>query len=154
MHVLHSICIAHICIAQILDAQGSSANHGSKHAYIIDVELICASCNDDTNKCLNGGICSSDGECKCENGATGDWCQIQPTYNGHCDIYYNKHEFNYDVETAVKVHVSVQTCIHAAKMNPVLLILAIVTVISKQSHIMSGSKVASWQMPALELQWL
>jgi hypothetical protein len=34
--------------------------------------------------------------CKCENGATGDWCQIQPTYNGHCDTYYNKHEFEYD----------------------------------------------------------
>ena len=79
-----------------LDAQASSAKHGSKHAYIIDVELICASCNDDTNKCLNGGICRNDGMCKCENGASGDWCQIQPTYNGHCDTYYNKHEFNYD----------------------------------------------------------
>jgi hypothetical protein len=79
-----------------LDAQASSAKHGSKHAYIIDVELICASCNDDTNKCLNDGICRTDGMCKCENGATGDWCQIQPTYNGHCDTYYNKHEFNYD----------------------------------------------------------
>jgi len=77
-----------------LDAQASSAKHGSKHAYIIDVELICASCNDDTNKCLNGGICRS-GTCDCENGATGDWCQIQPTY-GHCDTYYNKHEFEYD----------------------------------------------------------
>jgi len=79
-----------------LDAQASSAKQGSKHAYIIDVELICASCDYDTNECLNDGICRTDGMCECENGATGDWCQVQPTYNGHCDTYYNKHEFNYD----------------------------------------------------------
>ena len=94
----NSYCSHLVCSnsSAFLDAQASSAKHGSKHAYIIDVELICASCNDDTNKCLNGGICRTDGMCKCENGATGDWCQIQPTYNGHCDTYYNKHEFNYD----------------------------------------------------------
>jgi hypothetical protein len=83
-------------LALSLDAHASSAKQGSKHAYIVDVELICASCNDDTNECLNGGICRTDGMCDCRNNATGDWCQVEPTYNGHCDTYYNKHEFNYD----------------------------------------------------------
>ena len=80
----------------LLDAHASSAKQGSRHAYIVDVELICASCNDDTNKCLNGGICHTDGICECRNNATGDWCQVQPTYNGHCDTYYNRLKFEYD----------------------------------------------------------
>ena len=113
-----------------LDAQASSAKQGSKHAYIIDVELICASCDYDTNECLNDGICRTDGMCECENGATGDWCQVQPTYNGHCDTYYNKHDMM--VETAAKVHVSVQISIHVAKMNRVLLILVILSVRMKR----------------------
>jgi hypothetical protein len=78
-----------------LDARASSAKQGSRHAYIVDVELICASCNDDTNKCLNEGICRN-GICECRNNATGDWCQVQPTHNGHCDTYYNRLEFEYD----------------------------------------------------------
>jgi hypothetical protein len=83
-------------LALFLDAQASSAKHGSKHAYIIDVELICASCDYDTNECLNGGICRSDGTCECRNNASGDWCQVQPTADGHCDTYYNWLEFEYD----------------------------------------------------------
>jgi hypothetical protein len=79
-----------------LDAQASSAKHGSRHAYIVDVELICASCDYDSNECLNGGICRTDGLCDCRNNASGDWCQVQPTYNGHCDTYYNSLEFEYD----------------------------------------------------------
>jgi hypothetical protein len=79
-----------------LDGRASSARQGSRHAYIVDVELICASCNDDTNECLNGGICRTDGTCDCRNNATGDWCQVQPTHNGHCDTYYNRLEFEYD----------------------------------------------------------
>jgi hypothetical protein len=78
-----------------LDARAISAKQGSKHAYIIDVELICASCNDDSNKCLNDGICRS-GTCECRNNASGDWCQVQPTADGHCDTYYNWLEFEYD----------------------------------------------------------
>ena len=45
------------------------------------------------------------------------------------------------VETAAKVHVSVQISIHAAKMNPVLLTWDILSVTSKQSRIISGSRV-------------
>jgi hypothetical protein len=80
----------------LLDAHASSAKQGSRHAYIVDVKLICASCDYDTNKCLNGGICRTDGTCECRNDATGDWCQVQPTANGHCDTYYNWLEFEYD----------------------------------------------------------
>ena len=65
------------------------------HTYIVDVELICASCNDDSNKCLNDGICRS-GTCECRNNASGDWCQVQPPPNGHCDTFYNWLEFEYD----------------------------------------------------------
>ena len=83
-------------LALSLDAHASTATQGSRYAYIVDVELICASCDYDTNECLNGGICRTDGICDCRNNATGDWCQVEPTYNGHCDTYYNKHEFNYD----------------------------------------------------------
>ncbi len=93
----HFHILLYVFVTLFLDAQASSAKHGSKHAYIVDVELICASCDYDTNECLNGGIYHTDGMCKCENGATGDWCQVQPTYNGHCDTYYNKHEFKYDI---------------------------------------------------------
>jgi hypothetical protein len=82
--------------ALFLDAQASSAKQGSTHAYIVDVKLICASCDYDSNECLNGGICRTDGLCDCRNNASGDWCQVQPTYNGHCDTYYNKLEYNYD----------------------------------------------------------
>jgi hypothetical protein len=80
----------------LLDAHASSAKQGSRHAYIVDVELICASCDYDSNECLNGGICHTDGTCECRNNATGDWCQVQPTYNGHCDTYYNRLKFEYD----------------------------------------------------------
>jgi hypothetical protein len=91
----------HICstaISLFLDAQASSAKQGSRHAYIVDVELICASCDYDSNECLNCGICRTDGLCDCRNNASGDWCQVQPTYNynGHCDTYYNSLEFEYD----------------------------------------------------------
>jgi hypothetical protein len=80
----------------LLDARASSAKQGSRYAYIVDVELICASCNYDSNECLHGGICHTDGTCECRNDATGDWCQVQPTHNGHCDTYYNRLEFEYD----------------------------------------------------------
>ena len=80
----------------LLDALASSAKQGSRYAYIVDVELICASCDYDSNECLNGGICRTDGLCDCRNDASGDWCQVQPTYNGHCDTYYNSLEFEYD----------------------------------------------------------
>ena len=85
-----------VFVTLFLDAQASSATQGSTHAYIVDVELICARCNDDTNKCLNGGICHTDGICECRNNASGDWCQVQPTADGHCDTYYNWLEFEYD----------------------------------------------------------
>ena len=46
------------------------------------------------------------------------------------------------VVTAAKVHVSVQTSIHAAKMNRVLLTWVILSVTSKQSRMINGSRVA------------
>jgi hypothetical protein len=97
----------------LLDAHASSAKQGSRYAYIVDIELICAGCNDDTNKCLNGGICRTDGICECRNNATGDWCQVQPTANGHCDTYYNWLEFEYDGEDCCKsscVSTDMYTC--------------------------------------------
>jgi hypothetical protein len=93
LHINCDLTFTFFCL--YLDAHSSSAKQGSRHAYIVDVELICASCNDDTNKCLNGGICRN-GICDCRNDATGDWCQVQPIENGHCDTYYNTLAFNYD----------------------------------------------------------
>ena len=62
------------------------------------------------------------------------------------------------VVTVAKARASVQTSIHAAKMNRVLLTLVILTVIPKQSRMINGSRVAilsmeSLQMLGLELQW-
>ena len=46
------------------------------------------------------------------------------------------------VVTAAKVHVSVQTRIHVAKMHLVLLMLVIFTATMTKSRMMSGSRVA------------
>jgi hypothetical protein len=92
----NNLLIRSSAISLFLDAQASSAKQGSTHAYIVDVELICASCDYDSNECLNDGICRTDGFCDCRNNASGDWCQVQPTHNGHCDTYYNSLEFEYD----------------------------------------------------------
>ena len=76
---------------------------GGVAAFIIDVELICAICDNRKNKCLNGGVCQidgnhtdSNGSCQCVDDATGFFCQIQPTHNGLCNTYFNKPEYNYD----------------------------------------------------------
>jgi hypothetical protein len=61
----------------------------------IDVALICAVCNDQTNKCLYGGVCY-DGSCECAHGASGSLCQITPTSNGYCNTYFNTADFEYD----------------------------------------------------------
>jgi hypothetical protein len=79
------------------------SDSGSVAAFIIDVELICAICDNRKNKCLNGGVCQidgnhtdSNGSCQCVDDATGFFCQIRPTHNGLCNTYFNKPEYNYD----------------------------------------------------------
>ena len=101
MHVLHnSICFARVFVVcnliflSILDAQMSDG--GDVAAFIVNIELICANCDDHKNKCLNGGICRTDGMCDCRNNATGYFCQIQPIHNGLCNIFFNTIEFDYD----------------------------------------------------------
>jgi hypothetical protein len=96
VHQLRSHFHILLSLFPLLDARTSSAKQGSRYSYIVDVELICASCNYDSNECLHGGICRTDGTCECRNNASGDWCQVQPTYNGRCDTYYNILEYNYD----------------------------------------------------------
>jgi hypothetical protein len=70
--------------------QGPDLSHN------IDVALFCAVCNNQTNPCLYGGFCRSDGSCECDNNASGSLCQIPPTANGHCDTYFNTPDFEYD----------------------------------------------------------
>jgi hypothetical protein len=70
---------------------------GDVAAFIVDIKLICAHCDDHKNKCLNDGICRTDGMCDCRNNATGFFCQIQPIHNGLCNnIFFNTIEFEYD----------------------------------------------------------
>jgi hypothetical protein len=70
---------------------------GGEAAFIVDIELICAICDNHKNTCLNGGVCSPDDSCDCKDDATGFFCQIQPTHNGHCNnAFFNTPEYNYD----------------------------------------------------------
>jgi len=62
----------------------------------IDVTLICAVCNNQTNPCLYNGTCGPDGACVCAHGTTGGHCQIPPISNGRCDPYFNRADFEYD----------------------------------------------------------
>ena len=55
----------------------------------IDVALICATCNNQTNKCFYKGDSSSKSSCECAHGAA-------PTSNGYCDTYFNTPDFEND----------------------------------------------------------
>lgn len=59
-----------------------------------DVEFICKTCSE-RNSCFSQGVCKA-GVCDCVNGGSGTLCQISPQSDGHCDMYYNTPEFNYD----------------------------------------------------------
>jgi len=38
--------------------------------------LLCATCNQSTNRCLNGGVCDDAGVCRCVDGTSGSLCQV------------------------------------------------------------------------------
>jgi hypothetical protein len=78
-----------------LAASGTSFQ-GPDVSRSIDVALICAVCNNQTNKCLYDGFCNSDGSCDCTHGASGSLCQVPPISNGYCDTYFNSPDFEYD----------------------------------------------------------
>ncbi len=61
----------------------------------VDVQLICATCVNQTNPCFFEGTCQA-GRCDCAHGASGSLCQIPPVSNGRCDIYFNDPGFEYD----------------------------------------------------------
>ena len=50
----------------------------------IKANLFCTVCNDQTNPCLHGANCMSDGTCNCSTGSKGKMCQISPDGNGAC----------------------------------------------------------------------
>mmetsp|Transcript_4368 Transcript_4368/g.10266 ORF Transcript_4368/g.10266 Transcript_4368/m.10266 type:complete len:1616 (+) Transcript_4368:120-4967(+) len=65
----------------------------------IDVKLLCASCNNSTNPCFYGGICTAEANCVCDQGekeTAGTLCQIPPSKNGFCDVSFNTPQFNFD----------------------------------------------------------
>ena len=100
----HSHCLLSHChvlsyVFALSDAQ--MGDGGGVAAFIVDIELICAICDNYKNTCLNGGICQIDhidgnDSCECVDDATGFFCQIQPTYNGLCNTFFNTIEYNYD----------------------------------------------------------
>lgn len=59
-------------------------------------ELICAVCNDKTNKCRYDNLCNPDGSCTCLHGEQGRLCELVPLANGHCDVFFNNPAFNFD----------------------------------------------------------
>ncbi|KAL3927224.1 MAG: hypothetical protein SGBAC_013168, partial [Bacillariaceae sp.] len=65
----------------------------------IDLRLLCASCNNETNPCFYKGTCTAKGDCICEQGdkeSAGTLCQIPPSGNGFCDVNFNTPQFNFD----------------------------------------------------------
>lgn len=65
----------------------------------IDLRLLCASCNNQTNPCFYRGTCTAGGNCVCEQGgkeSAGTLCQIPPSGNGFCDVNFNTPQFNFD----------------------------------------------------------
>ena len=71
----------------------------------VEAKFLCATCSNETNPCLFGGVCQS-GQCQCTTGSTGKLCHIPPTSNGVCDMYFNTLEFDYDGGDCCK-----ETCI-------------------------------------------
>jgi hypothetical protein len=73
-----------------LDIQSADEN------FPIDVDFICATCNNGTATCSFNSVCNSDGTCECTTGARGVRCQIAPVANGQCNGFFNTQEFNFD----------------------------------------------------------
>ena len=62
----------------------------------VDGSLVCADCNNVTNKCEFEGLCHTNGTCVCNHGAFGTLCQFPPTGDGQCDNFFNNAVFSYD----------------------------------------------------------
>lgn len=62
----------------------------------VNTLMLCSVCNDEDNPCQNENPCGSDGQCTCENGASGSLCQITPLNNGHCDTVFNTASYKCD----------------------------------------------------------
>jgi hypothetical protein len=63
----------------------------------IDLKLLCATCDAETNPCLYGGICTANANCNRVQGEEGGTlCQIPTSGNGKCDVDFNTPRFNYD----------------------------------------------------------
>ncbi|CAJ1952897.1 unnamed protein product [Cylindrotheca closterium] len=62
----------------------------------VDIHSFCENCNNVTNPCDNGGICTSARICDCINGGSGELCQDKPLGDGTCNLYFNKEEYGWD----------------------------------------------------------
>ena len=61
----------------------------------IDTIFTCSKCGP-LYPCAFGNVCDGNGNCICENGETGSFCQISPVGDGQCDQFFNKRAFGYD----------------------------------------------------------
>jgi hypothetical protein len=136
---------------------------GGVAAFIVDIELICAICDNYKNTCLNGGICQIDhidgnDSCECVDDATGFFCQIQPTYNGLCNTFFNTIEYNYDGGDCCEsscVSTDKYTC---GKDESGIVDIGYPHCITKESRMINGSRVVilsteSGLLPNLDFQW-
>ena len=62
----------------------------------VSAVLICAICNNSTNRCQNDNVCNSSGLCECQHGESGPLCQIPPKGDGKCDRFFNNAEYSFD----------------------------------------------------------
>lgn len=62
----------------------------------VDSSFICAVCDNVTNPCSFGAICSNGACGVCPNESTGAMCQIPPVGNGQCNSYFNNINFGFD----------------------------------------------------------
>ena len=86
--------------------KGVSEVQGPDWTKPIDSKMLCATCSNETNPCLFGGVCMDDYQCKCTEGSSGKLCHIPPTGNGECNPYFNTPEFDFDGGDCCK-----QTCV-------------------------------------------
>eukprot|EP00980_Cylindrotheca_fusiformis_P002055 scaffold451_cov121-Cylindrotheca_fusiformis.AAC.11 len=61
-----------------------------------DVVFSCSKCDNKTNPCYYGGVCTSDQICDCVNGGSGALCQEIPVGDGVCHPYFNTELYEYD----------------------------------------------------------
>lgn len=60
------------------------------------VIFTCAKCDNSTNPCFHGGICTHERSCDCVNGGSGALCQEIPLGDGVCNPYFNTEVYGYD----------------------------------------------------------